>query len=248
MGETTKCVVSFASNGRELYNKGQLRLIKSCKDAGWDGDFLCRSLDGYVDKYEGVDILLGSWPVNEKFGECPTHATIPFAFKLFIIQEAREKGYKQIVWCDSSITMETDITPVLEFAKEHGVAAFDNLNFMLSGWLSDAAQERLEISDEDLWGIKQIMACCVCFDFDNPKAEKVFDEWYERCMDGCSFHNGYGSRRRGFVATRWDQSCISGILWKNDIPLLTYGNLVYEPHDVTKEYGDEIYFVNRQIN
>lgn len=243
-----KCVVSFASTGRELYNKGQLRLIKSCVDAGWDGGYLLRSLDGYVDKYEGVDILLGQYPENNKHGLCLPHIDVPFGFKLSIIQEAREKGYDVIVWCDSSITMDTNIQPVLDFAKEHGVAAFDNLNFLLHGWISDAAQERLGISDEDLWDIKQIMACCIVFDFTNPVTEKVFDEWYEKCLDGVSFHNGWGSRRRGFVATRWDQSCLSGILWKNKIPLLPYGNLVYEPHDVTKEYGETVYFTNRQIN
>lgn len=243
-----KCVVSFSSNGRELYNKGMLRLIKSCVDAKWDGDYLMRSFDGYVDKYEGVDILLGSYPITERGGACLPHSEIPFAFKLSIIQEAREKGYDIIVWCDSSITMDNDIAPVLEFAKEYGVAAFDNENFPLYQWLSDAAQERLGISNEELWSMPQIMACCIIFDFTNPVSEKIFEEWYERCFDGCSFHSGYGSRRRGFLETRWDQSCLSGILCKYKIPFMPYGRLVYEPHDVTKEYGDEIYFTNRQIN
>src|SRR6202142_4732279 len=162
-----KCVVSFSSKGRENYIKGILRLIKSCVDVKWDGDFLIRTLDGYVDKYEGVEIINGSYPVNEKSGLCVNHQEIPFAFKLSIIQEAIEKGYKQIIWCDSSITIEADVTNVLNYAKNYGVAAFDNLGFPLLGWLSDAAQERLEISNEDLQTIPQIMACCIAFDFTN---------------------------------------------------------------------------------
>ena len=80
-----KIVVSFASKGRENYNKAQLGLIKSCVNAGWDGDYLIRSYDGYCDNYLGVDIKLGSYPITEKHGLCPNHAEIPWGFKPDII-------------------------------------------------------------------------------------------------------------------------------------------------------------------
>jgi hypothetical protein len=245
-----KVIVSFASSGRENYNKAQLRLIRSCVDAGWDGDYLMRSFDGFVDKYDGVDIVLGSYPVTEKNGLCNNHSEIPFGFKPDLIIEAREKNdYDVVVWCDSTITMERDITQMLNVAKERGVCAFDNLGFPLINWVTDLQQERTGITDEELWEAKQIMACCVIFDFTNPVGKRIFDKWAEMSKDGVSFQKGYGSRRRGFIESRWDQSVLSILLHKEGVELEPYGRLVYEPHDKEPfQYGEEIYFCNRQIS
>jgi hypothetical protein len=242
-----KVIVSFASSGRENYNKAQLRLIRSCVEAGWDGNYLIRSFDGFVDRYDGVEILLGSYPETKLYGVCNNHAEVPFGFKPAIVLEALEKGYEQIIWCDSTIVMARDIKPLLKYAKKHGIAAFDNLGYPLLNWISDYQQERLGISDEELWKAKQIMACCIVFDFSNPIKQTIFDKWIEASKDGVSFQN-YGSQRRGFVATRHDQSFLSGLLHLHDVPLLEYGNLVYEPHDKEPfEYGNNFYFINKGI-
>src|ERR1700721_228181 len=111
-----KVIVSFSSHGRENYCAAQLKLIKSCKEAGWDGDYLMRSYDGYVDNYLGVDIKLGSYPVTKKYGLCNNHSEVPWGFKPNLIHEAIEAGYEQIIWCDSSIRMVKDIQPLLDIA------------------------------------------------------------------------------------------------------------------------------------
>lgn len=245
---TKKCIVSFASNGREQYCKAQLRLIKSCVKAGWDGDYLIRSLDGYVDKYEGVYIKIGSWPENEKYGVSYNNESVPYQFKPYIIQEAREAGADVVVWCDSTVTMEKDISPLLEIAKEKGVVAFHNLGHDMQGWISDIAAERLKVTDDDLWGMPQIMACVTIFDFTNEKGVEIFDSLVAASNDGVSFQNGYGSRRVGFVAHRHDQAVLSVLLAKNKITLEPYGKLVYEPYDQEPfKYGKDIFFVNRAI-
>lgn len=245
---TKKAVVSFASMGRENYNKAQLRLIRSCVDAGWNGDYLIRSFDGFVDKYDGVEIKLGSYPETKLYGVCNNHAEVPYGFKPNLIQEAVEAGYTQIVWCDSTITMEKDIQPLLDFAKENGICAFHNLGHDLNGWLTDLQQERLGFSNEDLLkGIKQIMACCIIFDFSNPVCVDVFGKWLAASRDGVSFQNGYGSQRPGFVASRHDQSYLSGLINIAGIKLQPYGKLVYRPHDTTFEYGKDIFFINKAV-
>lgn len=244
-----KCIVSFAANGREQYTKAILRLIKSCVNAGWNGDYLMRTFDGYVDRYEGVNIINGSYPINEKHGLCPNNEEIPYGFKPAIIQEALEKGYKQIVWCDSTITMYKNIQPLLEYAAINGICAFHNLGHDLNGWLTDLQQERLGFTNAELIaGIKQIMACCIIFDFTHKVCIDVFDKWIEASKDGVSFQNGYGSQRPGFVSSRHDQSYLSGLLHIAGVKLQPYGKLVYRPHDTTFEYGNDFFFINKAVD
>lgn len=246
---SNKCVVSFASHGRENYCKFLLGLIRSCNAADWrrnGGDYCIRTLDGYVDEYLGVPIINGSFPVTRRYGQCYNQAEAPYQFKVYAILEAMERGFDVVVWCDSSIRMVKDIQPLLDIAKERGVCAFDNLGHPLINWISDIALQQLGIMEWQLRDeqIKQIMACCIIFDFSNPIGVKVFEEWLAASRDGVSFQNGYGSTRPEFKGTRHDQACLSGILWKNKVELMSYGKLVYQPHNESKEFGDDFYFVN----
>ena len=240
-------IVNYSSTGRELYPAAQLRMIKSFVDHGWDGDYHIRCLDGYVDQYMGVPIKLGSYPTPAGVEVIYNHNETPYAFKPNIILEAKEMGYKQVIWVDSTVCMDKNFQPLLDHAKAVGVAAFDNLGHPLRNWISDIALERLEISEEELEQIPQVMACVIIFDFTNPIGEQVFSEWLAASQDGVSFQNGYESKRERFVKHRHDQAVLSGLLWKHGIELLPYGNLVYEPHDKTGEYGNFFYFVNRGI-
>ncbi len=246
--QSKKCIVSWSSQGRENYPAAQLKLIKSCVNAGWDGDYIMQSLDGYCDHYMGVPIEIGRYPQSKEYPLNNNHAEIPYGFKPTLIQEAYEKGYEQIIWCDSTIRMAKNPSPLLEMAANSGVVAFDNLGHPLKNWISDVCLKSLAITEQELEGIKQIMACVIIFDLSNSKGLSIFKEWISKAHDGQSFQNGYGSKRQGFVAHRHDQASLSGILWKNNVELLPYGKLVYPPHDKTGEYGNDFYFINKGVN
>lgn len=243
-----KCIVSWSSSGRENYPASQLRLIKSCIDSGWNGDYVMQSLDGYCDNYMGVDIELGRYPNCNDFPLNNNHAEIPYCFKPTLIYEAYERGYTKIVWCDSTIRMSKNIDPLLKLASENGIVAFDNLGHPLKNWISDIAVQKLNISELELQSINQIMACVIIFDLENEIGMQCLKEWIEASHDGVSFQNGYVSNRKGFVAHRHDQSILSGILYKKNISLLPYGKLVYPPHDINFEYGNDVYFINKGVN
>jgi hypothetical protein len=242
----SKCIVSFSSFGRENYPKAQLRLIRSIKDAGWDGKIIMQSLDGYVDEYLGVKIELGKYPCSQKYNLQNNHSEIPYAFKPEIIQVAIERGADQVIWCDSTILLEKHPVVCLAWAEKYGVAAFENLGHPLKKYVSDVCLEMQNITEEELDKIPQIMACCIIFDFTNENGVRAFEEWVKASRDGVSFQN-YGSEREGFVTHKHDQSVISLILWKLGIPLLPYGTLVYHPHNETGEYGHGYEFVNKGI-
>ena len=242
------CIVSFSSMGRENYNAAMLRLISTTKESGFDCDFILHQFDGYVPDYKGVEINQGkslNYPQPKRFF-CPNHQEMPYMFKLAMIQLAREKGYEQIIWCDSTICVVNPPIDLLEYAKEHGVCAFDNLGHPLSHYISDVALEHLFLKETDLPNIPQIMACVILFDFTNPVTDKIFDEWLKLAKDGQSFAN-LGSKRPDFKSHRHDQAVLSGILWKNQIPLRAYGDLVYQPHDIDGKFGNHFSFVNKGI-
>ena len=240
--------MSFSSHGRENYNGAMLRLISTSKECGYEGDFLLHQFDGYVPDYRGVEITQGkslNYPQPNLF-QCFNHSEVPYLFKLAMIQLAREKGYEQIIWCDSTICMIKPPTELLEIAKKQGVVAFDNLGHPLRPWISDKALEALNISEQELHNVKQIMACVIIFDFSNPVANSIFMDWLNHGKNGASFQNN-GSEREGFKAHRHDQAILSGILHKKGIQLREYGDLVYEPNDVDMKFGTNFTFVNRGI-
>jgi hypothetical protein len=242
----SKCIVSFSSFGRENYPKGQLRLIRSIKESGWNGGIIIQSFDGYVDEYLGVKIELGEYPSSKLLNRKENHASVPYFFKPELIQIARERGYNQVIWCDSTILVHKDPSDCLEHASIHGVAAFENIGHPLKHYCSDLCVIHQGITEKDLEQIPQIMACCVVFDFENKNGQDVFKRWLEASTDGVSFQN-YGSKRDGFITHKHDQAVLSILLWKAGIPLLPYGKLVYHPHNETGEYGFNYEFINKGL-
>ena len=218
----SKVLVSMASGtgsgARENYLKAQLSLLKSAK-TNWKGDYMIRALDGYCDKYEDIDITLGSWPITKKFGVSWQHKDAPFQFKPFAIQEALEAGYKQILWCDSTIRLMRSPDDLWEQCAKKGILAWDNEGHPLDKWIAPHATKTIGIKPE---GVKQIMACCIMFDFNNKITHKVFNEWIECSRNGAFLNQGYDNHRH-------DQACLSAILYKHGIELESYGVLAY-PH------------------
>lgn len=240
-------LVSVASHARENYNLAQLRLIRSSVDSGWSGDYLLRSVDGYCDEYFGAEIKLGSWPITKKYGVSWQHADCPYRFKPFAIQEAREKGYTKILWCDSSIRIVRNPEPLWAIAKEQGIVAFNNWGFPLKDWICDWAIGKLLITHAEVETMPQIMACCIMFDFDHPITQKIFDLWIYGSLNGSFDHNE--SSNPTYRGTRHDQAYLSALLAMHNVPLLPYGNLVYPPYDRGETFeGHAIFFVNRGIN
>lgn len=243
--QSDKCIVSFASKGRENYLKAILRLARSCALIPWDGDYILRTLDGYVDEYSGIPIINGNYPPPAT----NNHAEIPYIFKVDACAEAFwDEGYKQVIWCDSTIVMKKYPAETLVHAAKYGVAAFHNFGHDLFRYVSDVAMQAQGLIDAQLYNMPQIMACCIAFDFTNPKGKYIFDEWFKASRDGCSFQNGYGSKREGFISHKHDQAVLSIILAKNNIPLLPYGKLVYQPHDTNGEYGNDFEWCNMGVD
>lgn len=222
MNEKKQCLISYAKNGRENYENALDRNMGEAKKH-FDGDFI--------------------YLKNELPQGCPTHDDVPYAFKPYLFKMAYDQGYRQIIWMDSTIVMMRDPQPIFDHMKNKGVVAFHNLGHNLPEWISDVAAKNTGINvwDEPY----QIMACVVGFDLNHPEGKQIFDEWMDLANDGESFHNNPGSWPT-FKGHRHDQACLSALLWKRDVKLLPYGNLVYEAHPNGFE-GHTMYFMNKAI-
>lgn len=222
-------LVSVASQGRENYNKAQLNLIRSSLNVNngrnWYGDYLIRSVDGYVDEYLGVPIAKG-WPVTEEFGTSWQHADMPYQFKPYAVWEAYEKGYKRVLWCDSTIRIMKNPNQLWERCNDLGILAWDNEGHPLKHWISDYAVEKTGLKDLEA---KQIMACCIMFDLTHPKTETIVRQWIEGSRNNSFHHSTNGSRRDGFKTDRHDQSYLSALMSVHGIEVQPYGELAY-PH------------------
>jgi len=166
-----------------------------------------------------VPIKLGSYPITRKYGVSWQHADMPYQFKPFAIYEAFEMGYTKILWCDSTIRLMKE--PLWELAAEHGILAWDNQGHPLSNWITDYAKENTGLTDPNA---KQIMACCIMFDFEHPKTLKVVEDWIQGSLNN-SFHK---STENG-QPSRHDQSYLSALMSVNNIEIQPYGVLAY-PH------------------
>ena len=234
-----KCIISFASKGREDYNKAMRRCIDNLLP-NYDGDYLFFSPDG-SGVHNGVEIIKGL-PDG-----CPSHKEVPYAFKPYAFKQAFDMGYEQVLWVDSTIVAARELDESFwRYLYREGVMAFHNQGHPLRYYISDVARERTELSEGDLKGAYQIMACVVGFDIRNGDGLRIFERWYSLAVDGEAYKD-YGSVRPEFKVHRHDQAVLSALMYKDMKRLLPYGKLVYQPHDTTMEFGDKFYFVNKGI-
>ena len=233
----TPILISYSSKGREDYNKALLRNIEYAKEHH-KGDFLYYSKDAETLLYRGVTINEGM-PYD-----CDEHSVTPYQFKPKLFKQAYDKGYRKIIWTDSTICIVKDLAPIFNKMNKTGVLAFHNLGHDLDRWISGVAAKNIGIDLTE--NPYQIMACVVGFDLGTVKGKRIFDKWYDLSMDGESFQNN-AVNHPGGVAHRHDQACLSALLWQEKHKLLPYGKLIYEAHETNKEFGDDYYFVNRAI-
>lgn len=222
-----KIILSYASIGREDYNKGQFRLYESILEH-WDGDYWLHSKER--------DGMLK----DSKLFKHREHNDVPYFFKLTMIQTAREQGYTEIYWLDSSIILHKDIT-----ALASPIMAFHNLGHLLSKYISDEAVANLNCITY-LSDIKQIWGGAIGFNFEHPITLVIYNKILEQAQIG-SFNEGT-STRKDFVAHRHDQAVMSVLFHDHKIHLLHYGKIVTSPHHLPPyEYGEDYYLIHKGI-
>ncbi|MFH1717514.1 MAG: hypothetical protein ABIF19_09210 [Planctomycetota bacterium] len=154
------------------FRRGQDRLRDECLEQRYKGDFYLVNED------------------HEDFSRIPTHAQIPYGFKPAMMKLAQGRGYRYLLWCDSSIVPVAPLKRAFDIIRENGYM------FLLCGhncgvWCSDAALKTLGITREDAFDIPQIIGGCQGLDLNNELARDYLDRWYDLSRDGISFHGSH---------------------------------------------------------
>jgi hypothetical protein len=222
-----QCIVSFA-DGTGSYRKKLQRLEQSMK-GNFSGDLLL-----FTDYKE-----IGS----------PRHDEIPYAFKPYAIQKAIDLGYEQILWCDSPIYAKQNIQPVFDHIEEHGYVFFDNIGYSLGDYTNDKTLNHFNITREDSWKIKMIMACCMGFGVVHPmdkivreafsKYIRAVRELYPGEWDNDDLTESNDRRVKGH---RHDQSVMSAIIWNLNLKILKGQDtfFAYESHRQVMPIADSV--------
>jgi hypothetical protein len=233
MNHKKRILVNFASGGRELYLFGSQRLCDSATIVGLDADIMICSpdlrQDAVVQVAENTTVYLNKrMPISKEFGECPSHQDAPYAFKSYVIQEARDMGYERVMWGDSSLLFLKNPEPYWKIADETGVVLMDNPGCPESFWTSDDCLEHMGCSFEFAQTFYQLEAFTMIFNFNYPIANELFTEYFKHSRDDICLRGASGSTRPEFRAHRHDQSILSYFAKKLNVLPLNHGAWAYD--------------------
>ncbi len=166
------CIINVACGS--WYPRGQDRLSKGLDAAG----------------YLGAKMF---W--RDSFPAGKTHTTIPYGFKAFAFEEARQAGYQRVLWLDAALVIEKSVERIFDEISKTGYFLINNYGFNTGEWCSDAALETLDISREDSFGIPHLMACAMGLDFSRPVCHTFLDRYLGYAQDGKSFQGAHTNAR-----------------------------------------------------
>lgn len=164
-----KGIVSFA-DGTGNYAKALMRLELSLKQVNFDGVFR-----GYND-YGHLKSPLHKGHAN----------AVPYAFKPCAIEKFKEEypEVRYLLWCDSVLYATKNINPIFDQIKKDGYIFFDNIGYSIGDYTSDYCLDHFNMSRDEAFNSKMIMACLMGFDLQNADAIQFLKLYSEAYKEG----------------------------------------------------------------
>jgi hypothetical protein len=133
-----------------------------------------------------------------RIGGCPTPRGIelnlcatPYAFKIFLMEEAKQLGFDLVLWLDARLTPLRDIKPLFDFMERHGSllnlthTVDDSKIFQISQAsifeLTHTRYEKNRALATPVLGLKM----------SHPGVKNVIDGFYRGCQSGLPFFSCY---------------------------------------------------------
>lgn len=182
--ERENCIIIYASFNRK-YPKGLLRLVDVISHSDFHGH---------------VHYRIGGWP-NIEAGDL-TLAHVPFAFKVCFFREMQKKGYKRVLWLDSSILPWVSLNDIFQMIQDKGFFVQGN-SHDVGIYMNEDTAAYYNLDLEQTYSIPSCSAAILGIDFTNPKTAPLIDAWY------LAAKNPYG-----FFSARSDQNALSILLYQ----------------------------------
>ncbi len=199
MNKDKLCVVSVGIDGREPYSQFTKILQQQSIENGYD-----------------AMVWTNDFPPGS-----PTHDQVPYAFKPFAIQAARDAGYTKILWMDSKCYILSQVTPIEEALEKDGYWFVED-GMTVGEWSKDSALPLFGITREEGFGMNVIAAKHFALNFEHKIARDFFDAYmgYAVDNDGEAYigpwtnENGEASTDKRVRGHRHDQVCGSVVRHK----------------------------------
>ncbi len=123
--------------------------------------------------------------IGEQSVGAPLHINNPYAFKIYAIEQARSRGYDQVLWLDSSVFAIKDTKPVWDKIDATGYI-MQSAGFRTGNYCNDFALDYFKVSrDEAMEMFMYGNAGMLGLDFTTEIANHFFEEWKKSMLNGC---------------------------------------------------------------
>lgn len=123
---------------------------------------------------------------NETNLKCPTHADVPYAFKLYALKQAQLKGFDVILWVDASFWAIREVDSLFDLIKQHGVYT-QECGHTVGTWCSDSVLQYFNLDREEAFNINMFSGGCIGYNLKDEKTKKFFDSFYDEAVKGTGF-------------------------------------------------------------
>ena len=165
--------------------------------------------------------------------DSPSHAQVPYGFKIYALREAIARGADTLLWLDSSIIPLATLEYLWILIERRGIWLSRNYDLMTDAFCGDKAAQVLNVSRDELAKIPHLVAGAFGLCMNKPIAWTMLIEWELAMLHG-AFANG-GSADPNFIAHRHDQTALSVLAWRHKILLTKPPNWFAEGGQETKE-------------
>lgn len=236
-----KTVILNFANAVGRYVQMQQRLQQSLEKVNYKGDIL------FFNHEENID---GKCPYH-KSDDPKQHASgkvVPYAFKAWAIKKAIDMGYENIIWMDAAVYTTKNIDSFIEYIEKNGYCFFDNIGFSIADYTSDACLNNFEMTRDEAFESKMIMACLFGLNTRSSEAMQFFKKYFDASNDGVSYlgswHNTNGevSSDMRVKGHRHDQSVASIIIKQMGLKILNAQDtfFAYSQHKGILKIADSV--------
>lgn len=135
----------------------------------------CESMRWHVNRYCSDDHDIIHW--NDYPPGCPSQAKRQYAFKIFAIQDAFQRGYERVLWMDIVYMPQTSIQPLWDAVARDGWYIPPQGDAVLGNWCSDACLGLFGLTRDQAMVIPLVFSGLVGLDLDHRTGQRIWDLW-----------------------------------------------------------------------